>query len=359
MTDAPHSTPAAASEPLPDREQHNPALRWLMHLGVPMTISLLLHVALLIFLALKTFSIFQRETLDVGDYRAGLTQSLADQMSAAFQWGNQELLQALEQRPTTPLEDLMDLSDLRQLDTAAITPTDIGKSGGSDDGFGLGEGRLSLLGTGTGAGAAGAGGFGSGLGGGSSRLLRAGVWDLSVAASKIVYVVDFSGSIVVAVDDLKRELRRSIGSLKPEQSFEVILFYSKVQQDRIVADAFSGSLVAATEPTKKRFFDWLNSKAPEGGSDPLPAIRRGLSLKPEVMFIFSDGLFEDAAAAEREIRSLNKTNTKLYTLVFDELLLGDTSQLPRETDGVRTLRRIAEQNGGRVKIVTGADLGPR
>jgi hypothetical protein len=240
-------------------------------------------------------------------------------------------------------------------DLAAVQP---GGGIGSGSGLGLGDGSLSLLGTGSGAGEAGSGGFSSGLGDGSGRLGQAGVWRLSIQANKVAYVVDFSGSIIVAVDDLKRELKRSIGRLQPTQSFNVVLFYSGGggADEKVRTESFKPKLEPADEATRREFFDWIDKKAPRGMTEPLEAIKRALALKPEAVFFFSDGDFDEALVAEIE-RANRLAKARIYCLVFNEHYLGDTSGVePSANDGALRLRRIAEQNKGQCRIITGRDL---
>ena len=93
-----------------------------------------------------------------------------------------------------------------------------------------------------------------------------------------------------------------------------------------------------------------------GETEPLQAIQRALALQPEAIFFFSDGYFDDAIVDEIA-RANRPSQTRIFCLVFDELLLQDTSGLPRrETEGVRRLKRVAEGNRGQIKIVTGKDL---
>lgn len=339
----------AALDTFADRERKNPFYRWLMHLGFPGVASILIHVVLLSLLALRTFTVEQRPEIDVGDYSASVTESLADKMSQAFQWNKQPELESPKDDPKD-LEKLTDFTDLsRDLDTSDMKPD----SGNPDDGLGQGEGRLSLLGTGTGAGEAGTGGFGGGLGGGGSRFGSVDFY-FQFEANKVVFVLDYSGSIVVAVDDLKRQLKRTIASMKDWQAFDVILFYGTSSQDRATADSFGGKLMNVTEDAKRKFNEWIEKKAPVGGSEPMLAIQRAIAMRPEAIVLLSDGLFDEQFVAE--IKRANGGRCRIHTLVFDELLLGDTSGLPKETDGAKRLRRIAEQNGGRTKIVTAGDL---
>jgi hypothetical protein len=355
----PGATPSSVAEAPPDREVRNRFYRYALHLGVPLTVSLAVHGILLILLAFKTFQVISQPKVDIGEYSASLTESLADQMKDAFTWtqgmplptpDEPAPLEALDTL-TNPLREMPSLSE-REL--AGDTPGLGGDGAGGD--LGIGDGALSLLGTGSGAGEAGTGGLGEGLGGGSARMGVAGIWDLNIRANKVVYVVDYSGSIIVAVDELKRELKRSVGRLKPSQSFNVILFYSR--SDEVKIESFKPKLEAATDELRKEFFAWIDRRAPQGDTQPVEAMRRALALQPDAIFLFSDGMFGDP---QRDAAQINHANagklTRVYCLVFDELLLADKSDLPRETDGSRLLREIAEANGGKCKIVTARDLG--
>jgi hypothetical protein len=331
--------------------------RILVHLGLPTVASVLLHIGVIAFLAFYTFNVVQQRDPNVGEWEGSVVA--AEDLSGAFLWE-----ESLSFAPPTGenadarFDDLIRMPDLedsalRELHDAGSGD---GEGGGSGDGLGLGDGALTLLGTGGGAGAAGTGGFGGGFGTGS--LGTAGIWNLTVRANRLVYVVDFSGSIIVAVDDLKHELKRSIGRLKPSQSFNVIIFFSTGGgvDERITTESFQPQLVPATRATRRAFFTWIDRKAPRGMTEPLQAIRRALALKPQAVFFFSDGYFENDLVGE--ITDANRdVRASIHCLVFDELLLQDTSELPRETEGARRLKRVAEANNGRVKIVTGSDLG--
>jgi hypothetical protein len=349
--------PLTMFEAPPDRERRNRFYRWLMHLGLPLGLSLCFHVVLLTAAAVYTFTVRARPDAEVGPYEAGLVENPDDRAADAFQWSQQLKLDTPE---VEPLQDLTfrDFSRVSPLDESALKET-AGESGAGDVGeLGLGEGRFSLLGTGAGAGEAGTGGFGGGLGGRGGGLGQAGMWDLRVQANKIVYVVDYSGSIIVAVDDLKRELKRSVGALRPSQSFDVILFYSEGTggQSRFKSESFAPSLQAVTREVRTQFFEWLDRRSPRGETEPLQSMKRALSLRPEAIFLFSDGYFDDSVVPE-VTRANRGVEAKIICFVFDELLLGDTSGVPKETDGARRMRKIAEQNRGQVKIVTGKDLG--
>jgi hypothetical protein len=348
---------AAEREAPPDREVRNPFFRYLVHLGLPLSISLAVHLGVIGFLALKTFSVLTRPGTDVGQWEGTVVE--AADFGKAFQWTDDNVLPTpVEVSSDTSLESLTPLPTVSDFGLRDLEKPAGGSSAGEGTGLGLGDGSLSLIGTGSGAGETGTGGFGSGLGVGGSQLGRAGIWDLNIRANKVVYVVDFSGSIIVAVDDLKRELKRSIGRLKPSQSFDVIVFYSSGggSDEKVRTESFKPKLEPADEATRREFFTWIDRKAPMGVTEPLQAIKRALALQPEAIFFFSDGYFDDALIDEIA-RANRPSQTRIYCLVFDEILLQDTSGLPRrETEGVRRLTRIAEGNRGQIKIVTGKDL---
>jgi hypothetical protein len=352
--------PVAPSRPTfetaPDRERRNPFYRWLMHLGLPLVLSVVIHVGVFTGAALKTFAVLTRTELTVEDYEAGLVESPEDRLDEAFQWAEDVTLTTPDEEKLDQL-DLSDFSRVNTFDESALTAgEDLGA--GEGEGLGLGEGRFSLLGIGSGASEAGEGGFGSGMGGRGGQLGRAGVWGVQIQANRIVYVVDFSGSIIVAVDDLKRELKRSISDLKPSQAFNVIIFYSEGtgSGNRFKSESFESQLQPATTETRRRFYDWLDKKSPRGETEPLQSIQRALAMRPDAIFFFSDGYFDDSIV-DQVTQANRAARARIVCFVFDEILLGDMSGLPRETDGARRLRRIAEENRGVAKIVTGKDLG--
>lgn len=346
------ATPTVVKESAADRERRNPLYRLLMHLGLPVSISLIVHMLLFVGAASYTFAIIAQPDIEVGEYEAGLMESPEDHLDDAFQWGEETTLEQPEVQPLDEL-DLSDFSRVDSFDESMLDSSGQGPGEGEGDGLGLGEGRFSLLGIGEGAGASGTGGLGSGMGGRGGSLGMAGMWDIRIRANKIVYVVDFSGSILVAVDDLKRELKRSVASLKPSQSFNVIVFYSEA--DRFKSVSFAPALQAVTEESRKAFFEWLEQQSPRGQTEPLQSIKRALNMRPEAIFFFSDGLFDDSVVSEIA-RANRAVNASIICFVFDELLLNDTSDTPRETDGARRLRRIGQENRGQTKIVTGRDL---
>lgn len=334
-----------------DIEQRHPWLRLTLHLGLPLSVSLCLHALLFATLVWTTWSVL-RPPAD-SSFEARVRDAAEDDV---LKFPGETLLQPPDiEIPTQSNFDLAELSapqqsDLKDLNTGSGVGDDTG-------GFGLGDlGRSGLIGTGAGAGDGGGAGLGEGLGAGSG-VGQAGVWNLRVAGNKFVYVVDFSGSIVTVVNDLKRELKRSIGRLRAGQAFNVILFYGEVRgAERYAVDPFAPELQPATDEMKRNLFEWLDRKSPQGGTLPVPAMRRALACKPEAVFFFSDGEFEDSYVDDITLAN-RQAKAQLHCIVFDEMILSDNSgMVPRLTDGAKRLKRLAELNKGKTKIVTGADL---
>lgn len=350
---SPTPRPRAQPEALVDRERRDPVLRAALHLGIPTLVSLAVHAVLLLALTLTTWHVLSvpapRE-----QFEAGIVASRGDPASGSIEFGNlptltDRLAEITPEAVAAPRAALAELASL-----SALTP------GPTGDAVGLGEsGRSGILGIGGGAlGSTDSLGRSSEIGGG---LGGAGVWNLKAAGRNFAYVVDFSGSVSVVADDLKRELKRSIGGLKPQQTFGVFTFFSYVDpgRDDAVTESFAPKLQPASADKKREFFLWIDRQAARGRSDPLPAIRRALSVRPDVVFLFSDGEFEDPKAEELIARENENSRTRIYCLVFDDVLLEDTSGLPKVTPGARRLQTIAEQSGGQCKIVTIKDLGRR
>jgi hypothetical protein len=349
--------PTTEPEPLVDRELRSPYIRWLMHLGVPLSVSIGVHVLLFAFLALRSWQVLGGG-LGPDEYAVGIADAASREAEEGLKWPGEHALDldaAGSDLDLDPFEfsGLADRSNLGELvrDEVMLNPGELG-----DGGFGIGEsGRSGVLGIGEGAGGGGGGGLGPGFGTGSG-IGRAGVWNLKASGNTFAYVVDFSGSIIVAVDELKRELKRSIGKLTSTQLFAVYIFYSVGDESRdFRTEAFSPRLLPATPDAKREFFAWIDRKQPRGRTEPLQAMKRALALDPDAVFFFSDGMFADKVV--EQIAKVNSAaGSQIHCLVFDELLLADTSGLPRLTDGARRLKRIADENGGKTKVVTGADL---
>jgi len=165
-------------------------------------------------------------------------------------------------------------------------------------------------------------------------------------ARSIVYVMDRSGSMNEAFDSLQQELKRAIGSLEPDQLFNVIWF------NEGKADTWSTRMRKATFENKRAAFSAISVIVPAGQTEPMDAVIKGLGYQPDVLFLLSDGDFGEEN--KRIIDLFERRNRKKRTIVNTILFIYDTMG-----DGERVLRRIAEMNNGNYKHVTEEDAGRR
>lgn len=156
-----------------------------------------------------------------------------------------------------------------------------------------------------------------------------------------VYVIDCSESMIE--DDrfarATMEVRRSVLALQAPQQFEVI-FYNE------------GSIPMPGGPqprpadaqNKGQLVTWLRLVDPDGGTDPRSALRQALSLRPEAVFLLSDGEFP--AGTSEAVAHFNPHRIPIHCV--------DLSG-----EGGSHLRRIARDSGGKYAIRPGNLQGKR
>jgi hypothetical protein len=190
---------------------------------------------------------------------------------------------------------------------------------------------------GVGAGGKEYGGF-EGLGTGSGRgsgFFGAGGDE---EARKIVYVVDRSGSMTDSIDYVKFELKRSIGELGEEKEFHVI-FYSSGPP----VEMPTRRLVNATDRNKQLAFEFIDGIIAQGETDPSKALERAFEVKPELIYLLTDGEFDKAIVGLVKTQNAGGQVT-VHTIGFLYRM------------GEQVLKQIADENGGNYKFVSEKDL---
>jgi len=179
-----------------------------------------------------------------------------------------------------------------------------------------------------------------GLTSGGPRLFPQ-VWGIPGQASetgKVVYVVDRSGSMTDSLEIVKAELRRSVSDLEEGSQFHII-FYSSGP----AIEMPTRRLVHATEHNKQLAFEFIDPIVAAGGTDPSQAIERAFAVKPDLIYLLTDGEFDRSIIDLVKQRNVGG-KVKVYTIGF--------LYSPEN----RVLREIAEQNGGKYKFISEADL---
>jgi hypothetical protein len=158
------------------------------------------------------------------------------------------------------------------------------------------------------------------------------------SARRIVYVVDRSGSMTDAIDYVKSELKRSIRELGEGKEFHVI-FYSSGPP----VEMPTRRLVNATDRNKELAVRFIDSVVAQGQTDPSKALERAFDVKPELIYLLTDGEFDKAIVGL--VKRLNAAGkVKVHTIGFLYRM------------GEKGLKQIADQNGGQYKFVAEKDL---
>jgi hypothetical protein len=159
----------------------------------------------------------------------------------------------------------------------------------------------------------------------------------------IVYVIDRSGSMMGdRFLHTLLELKRSIERLPEASTFSVVFFSS--------GNAFTGGgsymlmppgrMMRANARNKREAVDWAESVTPDGGTDPTEALKVALQLKPDAIFLMTDGMFDSPPAVESLLAMGNPdAKVSINTIAFHE----------RTAEEI--LKRIAAKHRGDYRFV--------
>lgn len=162
------------------------------------------------------------------------------------------------------------------------------------------------------------------------------------AATRLVFVVDTSGSMIGAFPSVVEEIERTLRQLDPRQSFMLLLFR---EGEVLELPGRGGRLRPATPQAVDEAVGWMRDRTPSGRSDPSAALRRAFNLDPEVMYLVStditgSGAYEiDREALFELLDDLNpRTSNERRRAVVRCIQLLDE-------DPLDTLREIARRHG--------------
>lgn len=159
---------------------------------------------------------------------------------------------------------------------------------------------------------------------------RVSFFGIAARGTFFVYVIDQSGSMIDD-DRLTRasiELRRSVAALQSPQRFEVVFYNDE-------ATTMPGGPIprSADRRNKEQLASWLRMIDPDGGTSPRKAVMQALALRPDAVFLLSDGDFPDGTADE--IARANGRKIPIHCIDMAGGLGGDD------------LPKIARESGGR------------
>jgi hypothetical protein len=162
-----------------------------------------------------------------------------------------------------------------------------------------------------------------------------------------VYLVDSSKSMGDGFESARRELLASIEVLKTDQRFYVVFFDAQPDYMRLSdANRDETRSTSATPKNKAALKRWAMRIAMDNGRAPYDPLRFALKLRPDVIFLLSDGEFPQGI--EDLLREENKS----------ENLFGDSGPISivhtisyHSKEGESRMRRIAEQNKGQYRYI--------
>jgi hypothetical protein len=164
------------------------------------------------------------------------------------------------------------------------------------------------------------------------------VLPVSKRAHKVVYLLDHSISMAEhgALGRAVAELKLSLRALPPETRFQVFA-YNRFVKPLVPPPAG----LAAADPTLVALASGsLDDLLPSGPTDHVAALRRGLALRPDLVFLLTDA----AALTDRDVLAVTNANKGGAAIHVVEL----TADPGRGDD---RLARLAEANGGTYRRV--------
>ena len=155
--------------------------------------------------------------------------------------------------------------------------------------------------------------------------------------NRIVYLVDSSGSMGWGqrFQEEKDELIRSIRSLKPHIHFTVIFYDDAPHFPKPL------KMQPATKANIEAIAKWVAAVRLGIENRMIPALRNALTLKPDTIFLLSDGMSDfDPDEICTSVRHLNaKAKARIHTISMHDLA------------GQRLMKQIAAENKGEYRHV--------
>ena len=203
----------------------------------------------------------------------------------------------------------------------------------------------------------------------------AGFVGIPVEGSRVIFILDLSGSMDWPMDDeggkvrrldyAKRELLKAIEALAPDSMFNLITFNGDDQ-----AEMWNKKLVDASKKNKERFKKFVEKLRPLGGTNLWSGMEAALNIETLVygnhyettvdeIFLLSDGApsvgdVQDPIEILRLVREVNRFKEVRINTVFI------SSQTPPEVRAAEQrmslvpkelMRRLAAENGGKFRDV--------
>ncbi len=286
-------------------------------------ISFIVHFAVIVLLGLLTFGVANREAISLVASTVTEHEMESLDMQATFDLSSVNHF-STESSTDIPVPGMPELN---------LSESATGNYESSDFGENL-SGLDSMMET---VAEAGAPGEGSGL--------SATFYGIKAEGKRFVFVVDRSSSMTGEPwVQAQTELLRSIFKLTEQQEFFVILFNHEDDPMHRMRGR-RAKLQMASQQNVERAQEWVYKQVPFGGTMPKAAVKQAVRLKPDVIFLLSDGIFRDGT-----LEYLRKNNALKRVSINSKKIIVHTIAF-KDFAGANLLQQIAIENGGVFKFV--------
>lgn len=169
---------------------------------------------------------------------------------------------------------------------------------------------------------------------------------VSATGSSFVFIVDCSRSMIgPRFEAAKRELLYAVRRLSPTQRFYVIFFDGMTKPMRINGEIpHNAAPVLATQENLNQLETWVHSVPNGPWTNPSGAVELALDLRPDAIYLLSDGDFTDHGATRKTLSRRNLDEQRRPRIAVHTIGL-------HSRDGEATLRALAKTHGGEYRFV--------
>ncbi|MFO0820541.1 MAG: VWA domain-containing protein [Pirellulales bacterium] len=169
---------------------------------------------------------------------------------------------------------------------------------------------------------------------------------VSATGSTFVFIVDCSRSMIgPRFEAAKRELLYAVRRLSPTQRFYVIFFDGMTKPMRINGEIpHNAAPVLATHANLDQLEAWVHSVPNGPWTNPSGAVELALDLRPDAIYLLSDGDFTDHGATRKTLSRRNLDEQRRPRVAVHTIGL-------HSRDGEATLRALAKTHGGEYRFV--------
>lgn len=157
----------------------------------------------------------------------------------------------------------------------------------------------------------------------------------------VVYVCDASGSMTGTGEIVVSQLQRALLAMHQTQVFNVIFFSGR--RGPVAFDA--RDMIPADANSKLSACGFVKRYACAGNSVGLPAIRSALERNPDLMYLVTDGDFDDS---DQILATIRRMNADHFTTINVILVSGSAQSDP---SSYKFLQQIASENGGTCRVI--------